>query len=311
MLVGPGHNEDAAVILPQPGKALVQSVDFLCPVVNDPFRFGQIAAANSLSDIYAMGGVPLSALNLLCFPFCTLDKRHAKAILDGGLSILNEAGCLLLGGHSVDDPIIKFGLSVTGLVDPHRILKNGAVCPGDYLVLTKALGTGILATALKARWPGSETAEDVIWRTCARLNRDAAQAASRMGLLAATDITGFGLAGHLLEMAEASGVHLRLDASAIPLLPQVADLSRQGLVPAGTHANRLYYGSRTRMDPSVPPHVADAVFDAQTSGGLVIAAAPAAVAELCARLTDAGDLAAVIGQAFEPGPDSLPLTLRA
>ena len=235
-----GDNEDAAVLSFPQGKALIQTVDFFTPVVNDPFRFGQIAAANALSDVYAMGGEPFSAMNIVCFPATCMPLDVLKEVLRGGLSKIREAGAAMAGGHSVEDAEIKYGLAVSGFVDPGRFASNRGLRPGDRLLLTKPVGTGVLATAVKANAPGSGQLEETIWRVASRLNAAPGQAIRTFALEAATDITGFGLGGHALEMSQASGWAVELTSEAVPLLPEALDLARQGYLPAGSHSNRRF-----------------------------------------------------------------------
>ena len=300
LLAGGAYHEDAAVLRVPPGKALVQSVDVLAPLVNDPARFGAIAAANALSDIYAMGGEPWCALNIAFFPTGCLDLAILRDMLQGGADMLREAGALLVGGHTVEDAEIRFGFSVTGIVDADAVAVNDALRPGDILLLTKPLGTGVLATALKARWEGWEESEEELWRWCARLNRGGARVIRELGLKAATDVTGFGLGGHLLEMARASGVSVRIDLDSLPLLPRVAEYAKNGLVPAAGHANRVYCRPWTRMRASVDEIREVVLFDPQSSGGLALAV-PAG------KLDRAEALLAAQGDAFWRIGSVLPL----
>jgi len=278
------------------GKALVQTVDFFTPVVNDPFRFGQIAAANALSDIYAMGGEPFSAMNIVCFPSKCMPLAILKEVLRGGFSKIKEAGAAMAGGHSVEDSEIKYGLAVSGVTDPGRFATNRGLRPGDMLLLTKPLGTGILATAVKAALPDSDRFEEAIWTVASRLNSVPGRLIREHGLLAATDVTGFGLGGHLLEMSKASGLEVELFAHAAPVIPDAYDLARQGFVPAGSHANRTYFAQGCVVSEDLDPLLLDLVFDAQTSGGLVLAVPEALVDSVSQALTEAGDLAAPIGR---------------
>ena len=280
-------------------KALVQTLDFFTPVVNDPYSFGLVSAANALSDVYAMGGEPWCAMNIVCFPGKGMSEDILAAILQGGADKLAEAGVVLAGGHSVDDPEIKFGLSVTGFVDARSFAANTGLEAGQQLLLTKPLGTGILATALKARWEGEEAIERQIVQTAARLNRGPARVIRELGLKAATDVTGFGLGGHLLEMANASGVRVRLWAEAIPALPQTRELAAMGLVPGGSHANRLHRQHETCVASGLDPFVLDLVFDAQTSGGMVLALAPEQMTDAVAMLAESGDDAYHIGEVLK------------
>jgi len=300
LLAGKAHHEDAAVLRVPPGKALVQSVDVLAPLVHDPARFGAIAAANALSDIYAMGGEPWCALNIAFFPTSCLDLEILRAMAQGGLDTLREAGALLVGGHTVDDAEIRFGFSVTGIVDADAVAVNDALRPGDVLLLTKPLGTGVLATALKARWEGWEESEEELWRWCSRLNRGGAYVIRELGLKAATDVTGFGLGGHLLEMARASGVNIRVELDSLPLLPRAADYAKNGLVPAASHANCAYYRPWMRTRVPTDDIRATLLFDAQSSGGLVLAVP-------VGKLGRAEEMLAAQGEPFWRIGDVLPL----
>lgn len=287
-----------------PGKALVQTVDVLAPVVNDARAFGRIAAANALSDVYALGGEPWSAMNICCFPTCLLgdDPDEILAgILRGGLEALVEAGAVLAGGHSVQDDELKFGLAVSGLIDPAHIAVNSGLRPGQRLILTKPIGTGVLSTALKACWDGWEEAEAALCRWCGRLNKAGGHLIATHRLSAATDITGFGLGGHLLEMARASEVCVAVDTENVPLLPQALEYARLGFIPSGSHANRLYCAAATEHAAPLDEALESLIFDAQTSGGLVLAVPPDLVEQVSAELLAAGDLAADIGEVL-PSP---------
>lgn len=296
LIAGQAVGEDAAVVRFPAGCALVQTVDFFTPIVNDPYRFGQIAAANALSDVYAMGGQPLAAMNIVCFPAKTMPLEILQDILRGGYDKVLEAGAVPAGGHSVEAAEIKYGLAVSGTIDPGRVATNAGLRPGDQLVLTKALGTGVLATAVKGRWEGADELERLVWETAGRLNAGGAAVIRELGLRGATDVTGFGLGGHLLEMCRASELDVELDVAAVPLLPQALELAGMGLVPAGSHANRHFCSSRVQVGPDVPPVLTDLIFDAQTSGGLVLAVPPDQLERARAMLLAGGDLAAVIGR---------------
>lgn len=291
-------NEDAAVVRPAFGKALVQTLDFFTPIVNDPFLFGQIAAANAFSDVYAMGGEPYTAMNIVCFPAKTMDTRILAAILKGGLSKIREAGAVMAGGHSVEDGEIKYGLSVTGLVDPDRFASNRGLAPGSALILTKPIGTGVLATALKGERPGSETFEALIGRWAARLNKAGAKVIAELGLSAATDITGFGLGGHALEMARASGVGIELSLEAVPFIPEAVAFASAGVLPGGSRANKTFCSRDVALEGDVDPVKVDLVFDAQTSGGLLLAVPEHQLDAARRMLLEAGDLAEVIGRSL-------------
>ncbi len=306
VLAGRARNEDAAVLRIPAGKAIVQTVDILTPIVSDPFHFGRIAAANALSDVYAMGGEPWCAMNIVCFPSTCEGKEGEQAlgnILRGGLNALREAGAVLVGGHTVEDQEIKYGLSVTGIIDPDIVAANDGLAPGDVLVLTKPLGTGVLSTAIKARWEGWEESEELLRRWCGKLNKGPAAVIRALRLRAATDITGFGLGGHVLEMALASGVAVEIDVRALPLLPRAEEYARDGLIPAGSHGNRRYWQEHVVVRPGVPPALESLAFDVQTSGGLVLAVPAPQVDEAVRLLHEQGDDAWIIGS-VTAGSDS-------
>ncbi len=300
---GFSNNEDAVLVKSPPaGLVLVQTVDILGPIGNSARLFGQTAAANALSDVYAMGGIPWSVMNVAAFPSPEADDASAPPIsvlgeiIRGAMEKVTEAGAILAGGHTLDDEFIKFGLAVTGAVDPQRATRNDALAPGDALILTKPLGTGILATAIKAKWPGFEEAEAEMYRWTTHLNANAAEVIRAMGLKAATDITGFGLAGHVLEMARGSGVAVELDASALPFMDQAEELASFGLIPAGTYRNRDHCACRTTVAASADELRALLAFDAQTSGGLLLAVPQERVQEACQRLAELGEPAFAVGR---------------
>ena len=305
VITGVAGSEDAGVYRLDEETALVQTLDFFTPIVDDPRIYGRVAAANALSDVYAMGGRPLTALNVVCFPFKKLGVEVLRNILKGGLDILREAGVALIGGHSVEDDEPKYGLSVTGLVHPDRIMTNNALNPGDRLILTKALGTGVIATALKAGLASSDAVDGMVRSMCT-LNRAASQVAVDFGVRACTDITGFGLVGHLVEMARASRCRIRISAGSVPLLAYAMEAASMGLVPAGTHANRSYSSAWTVMDPSISPETSDLLYDPQTSGGLILGISADRAADLEKALNDAGvDIVAEIGEVVGPDPEGL------
>lgn len=277
------------------GKALVQTLDFFTPIVNDPFRFGQIAAANSLSDVYAMGGEPYVAMNIVCFPIGEMDIQILREILRGGLTKIEEAGAVLVGGHSVQDKEIKYGLSVSGLVDPDHYATNAGLRPGDVLILTKPIGSGVLATSIKAQWDGCREHEEEVYRWASRLNRIPGEAVAAFGLKAATDVTGFGLGGHMLEMARASSCTVQIDVAAVPLMDHALDLVRVGLLPLGSHANKHFCHSTVSASPTLDPMLLDLMFDAQTSGGMVLGVPEERATEVGNWLREKGEMAAVIG----------------
>jgi selenide,water dikinase len=295
LLVGTNTADDAGVYRLSDDLALVQTVDFFAPVVDDPYWFGAIAAANALSDIYAMGGRPLTALNITAFPSGTLSLDVLAEILRGGAEKLREAGVTLVGGHTIEDPEPKYGLAVTGLIHPDRIITNAGARAGDRLVLTKPLGVGIATTAIK-RGVASDALRELVTVQMTTLNRPASEAMLEAGAHAATDITGFGLLGHLGEMALASGLAATIRAGAVPLLPGILELAGQGIVPGGTLSNLEWLGGRVTVDPSIGETLRLALGDAQTSGGLLIAIDPAVESALLEGLRWRGVLGTVIGE---------------
>ena len=274
--------------------ALVQSVDFFTPIVNDPTTYGRIAAANALSDIYAMGGRPITALNLIGFPKC-LGQEVLVAILTGGAEKVHEAGAVIVGGHTVDDDEPKYGLAVTGLVDPAKLITTADAKPGDRLILTKPIGTGILATALKGAVL-TEVAMDEAINGMMTLNRVASETMLSVGVHACTDITGFGLLGHTLELAQASKVGIVLDGESLPVYPQVLDMAGMGLIPEGSYNNRKHYLPGVVNRDDLKATVLDILTDPQTSGGLLISVAADKEDKLKQQLTAAGCSAWSIGQ---------------
>jgi len=292
-----------------PGKALVQTVDFFTPVVNDPYKFGRIAAANALSDVYAMGGEPWATMNIVCFPADKLPMSVLAEVLRGGNDAVEEAGAVPSGGHSVDDPEIKYGLAVSGAVDPGRFASNRGVRPDDVLILTKPVGTGVLATAVKGEMPGCEEMEDLLFQTCGKLNKTGGMIIRELGLTGATDITGFGLGGHMIELAEASGVTLELRMKDVPLLPGALDMASMGLLPAGSICNRKHYLPKVKVADGLDPIHFDLMFDAQTSGGLLLAVPPKLVDRALSMLEAAGETGAVVGRALAALPDAHPLSV--
>jgi selenide,water dikinase len=278
------------------GTALVQTVDFFTPIVDDPFVYGQIAAANALSDVYAMGGRPLTALAIAGFPKQELDRGVLKAIFAGGFDKLREAGVALLGGHTVQDAEVKFGYAVTGVVDPDRVWSNAGARPGDLLILTKPIGTGVIATAIKFQRVDPAAASDAI-ESMRMLNRAAAAVLADVGAArvhACTDITGFGLIGHASEVAAASDVTLRLQASTVPLFEGARALALRNR-PAGSATNEAYFGDKVEMAPTVDPVLASLLYDPQTSGGLLACVAAEAAPGLVAAFDAAGVRTAVVG----------------
>ena len=261
--------------------AIVQTCDFFTPILDDPYEFGQVAAANSLSDVYAMGGKPLIAMNIVCYP-CSLGMEALREILRGGAEKVWESGALLVGGHSVDDREPKYGLSVTGIVHPDRVVLNRGALPGDAIVLTKPLGTGIVSTALMADLADSQ-AQRRLYQVMSALNDKASQAMLEVGAHACTDITGFGFLGHLMEMAEASGVSLEVHAGQIPVIEGALEYAQMGLIPGGLRRNQDFLAGKVEAT-DVDQSVLEVMFDPQTSGGLLIAVAPDRADDLVGRL---------------------------
>lgn len=268
LLVGVETSDDAAVYQINDEQAVIQTLDFFTPVVDDPYLFGQIAAANSLSDVYAMGGTPTLALNIVGFPTC-LDIEILGEILRGGADKVKEAGALLVGGHSINDNEPKYGLSVMGMVHPDAVLKNANAKPGDVLILTKPIGLGILNTCMKEDMLSESQMAGAI--ECMKtLNKDAALEMIKLAPNACTDITGFGLLGHVYEMAEGSGVDIDLYYDQIPVLEGAVEFAKMGMVPAGTYRNRDHVGGGAVLSETLPDHASDILYDPQTSGGLLI-----------------------------------------
>jgi selenide,water dikinase len=302
VLVGFDTADDAGVYKISPSQALVQTVDFFTPIVDDPYTFGQIAATNSLSDVYAMGGRPLSALAVVCFP----DKGDLdilEQILAGGLAKMMEAGCAVIGGHSVRDPEIKFGYAVTGTIHPDRVWANATAREGDRLILTKSLGTGVISTAIK-RGEALQSWIEAAVKSMTTLNAKAAEVAARFKVHAATDVTGFGLVGHLREVARGSGVSVRLHASRLPILEGAADCVRAGFIPGGLNANRDFAECEVGYGGEISPEIKTLLYDPQTAGGLLLSVAAEDALALESELKTAGSPAAEIGEIV---PDGKPL----
>jgi selenide,water dikinase len=315
VLIGFDHADDAGVYLLTPETALVQTVDFFTPIVDDPYTFGQIAATNALSDVYAMGGKPLTALALVCFPDKG-DLEILERILAGGLSKMIEAGCTVVGGHSIRDDETKFGYSVTGVIHPKRVLANNGAQPGDKLLFTKALGTGVISTAIKKGVAKQDWIDGAV-KSMTTLNKTAAEVITKarvgtgvppvqaerssaanasFAVHALTDVTGFGLIGHAREMALASNVSLVFESANIPVLEGALDCIRAGYIPGGLKANRDFAECLVGYDESVPADIRTLLFDPQTAGGLLIAVAAEDAALLTQALQDAGVPAVEIGK---------------
>jgi len=299
LIVGLKDADDAGVYRLNDDLAIIQTVDFITPIVDDPYDFGRIAAANSLSDVYAMGGRPLTAMNIVCFPGDKLEIEVLKEILAGALASLEKAGAVMIGGHSIKDDELKFGLSVTGTIHPDKVITKGGAKIGDRLILTKPLGTGILNTALKANLLDDKAEKNLV-EQMAQLNKEASEAMVSLGASACTDVTGFGLMGHACEMAEKSGVSLRIKGSDIPFMEDVVKWAEAGMIPAGLHTNRDFRRSMVSVADSLPRWLEDAIYDPQTSGGLLIAVQEKRVEEMLAEIKEAGySRAVVIGEVVE------------
>ncbi len=298
MLVGIDTSDDAGVYKISPDMALVQTLDFLTPVTNSPYEFGQIAAANSLSDVYAMGGTPLTAMNIVCFSCDELDEDILSETLKGGMDKINESGAVLVGGHSVDDKEFKYGLSVTGMVHPKKIWTNNGLGSGEALILTKPLGSGIIATAIKAKLANNDISNNA-FRVMSKLNKDAAEVLKEFKVNACTDITGFGLGGHLFEMAKASKKKIILFSKKVPVIAGVKEFAMMGMIPAGAHKNRKFCQADLKIDSSVGRVHQDIIFDPQTSGGLVASIKKEEADLCCSKLIKAGVQAEIIGEVNE------------
>jgi selenide,water dikinase len=299
VLVGMETSDDAGVYQLNDEVALVQTVDFFTPIVDDPFTFGQIAVANALSDVYAMGGAPLTGMNLVAFPIKTLSPSILKEILLGGLSKMKEAGVALVGGHTIEDPEIKYGLAVTGLIHPKKILTNARAESGDILVLTKPLGTGIIATALKAGMASEEAVRKIV-ESMVTLNRTASEEMKKFGAHACTDITGFSFIGHALEMAMASQVGMVIQSKTVPIFPQAMEYAKLGLIPGGAHSNREFFSCKVEVHSDVPDLLMDIFYDPQTSGGLLISLPPNEAEKLVTTLKKEGHThSCIVGEVVE------------
>jgi selenide,water dikinase len=275
--------EDAGIFKLTPELAIVQTVDFFTPIVDDPYDFGRIAVANSLSDVYAMGGKPITALNIVCFPKDSMDFSILREVLKGGLDMMHEAGVILLGGHTVDDPELKYGLSVTGTIHPAKVIHNNGARPGDALILTKPLGTGIISTAIKGGEASKEAIASVV-KSMTALNKTASEVMLETGVDACKDITGFGLLGHAAEMIEGTGLGMVVSAAAVPAFPEAKEYYDMGFVPGGLSRNRDYRKNMVDMSPGIPDFLQDILYDPQTSGGLLIAVNKAKVKSLLNNL---------------------------
>lgn len=305
VLIGHERFDDAGVYRVAPDLALIQTVDFFTPIVDDPYDYGQIAAANALSDVYAMGGVPRTALNLVCWPPTGLDPEILGQILRGGADMAHQAGCALIGGHSVQDEELKYGLAITGTAHPDEIVTNADARVGDALILTKPLGTGILTTALKNQEIDADGIVEAV-AAMKQLNGPAMTIAQEAGVHAATDITGFGLLGHGTQLAEASGVTLEIVSDSVAVFDGAIELALGGNIPGGGVENRKFFGPRVQIAESVPEALRLVAFDPQTSGGLLMTVPLDGAENLAARLRDAGYTeAGTIGSVVSRGDHSI------
>jgi selenide, water dikinase len=295
LIVGLQSPDDAGVYKLDSKTALIQTLDFLTPVTDSPYEFGQIAAANSLSDVYAMGGTPITVMNIVCFPGSDMDESVLTETLKGGLEKINESGATLVGGHTVDDPEFKYGLSVTGIVHPDKVLTNAQAKNKDSIILTKPVGTGIMSTAIKARKANKKDIEEVV-NVMSMLNKTAADVMNQCKVHACTDVTGFGLAGHLLEMAKGSKKQIDLFTKKVPLLKNVLDFANMGIIPGGANKNRKFFQKFTQVDKGVDKAILDLMFDPQTSGGLLISLEKNESKKFVERMKSAGQKAWMIGE---------------
>jgi selenide,water dikinase len=302
VIVGLEHADDAGVYKISDDLALIQTVDFFTPIVDDPYAFGQIAAANALSDVYAMGGTPKTAMNLVAFPVKEMELAVLRQIIQGGIDKLAEAEVVLIGGHSIEDKELKYGLSVTGVAHPSRVITKKGMRSGDRLILTKPLGTGIVNTAIKAGMASVELT-DKVTRLMAALNREAAGIMLNFDISACTDVTGFGLLGHLAEMVYGSGKGARIFSRQVPVIAEALEFGSMGLIPAGAHKNREFRESMLAFAKTVERSLQDVLVDPQTSGGLLIAVSANQATGLIKALKDAGiGDAARIGEVLS-GPE--------
>lgn len=304
LLVGIETADDAGVYLVREDLALVQTVDFFTPIVDDPFDYGRIAALNSINDVWAMGGTPITALAITCFPKKGLDFSILAEIMRGGLDILTENNVALLGGHSVDDPQIMFGYAVTGTIHPDKVITNRGARTGDMLILTKPIGTGVVSTGIKFGKASAEVMQASL-STMLLAGREAAAAMQEFGAHGATDVTGFALAGHAWEMARASRVTIEIEAASVPLIPGALALAAQGLLTSGDKTNRRYVGEDIEISDGVGKELASLLFDPQTAGGLLISIAAARADALLAHLRERYPDAAFIGRVREHGAHSI------
>lgn len=296
LIAGIERAEDAGIYKLSDELAIVQTIDFFTPIVDDPYTFGQIAVANALSDVYAKGGKPLTAMNVVCFPIKTMDISILRDILRGGLARMHEAGVILVGGHSVEDAELKYGLSVTGVIHPLKVVLNTGAKAGDRLILTKPLGTGIISTAIKGGVAGKQAVKKII-KCMITLNKKASELMMRFGVNACTDITGFGLLGHACEMIQGSDVGMVIDSNAVPFFPEAKVLAEMGFIPGGTQRNRDFRINMVEISRDIPVYLPDILFDPQTSGGLLISVSGSKAALLLEKMHKSGiKEASIIGE---------------
>lgn len=300
LIVGIETADDAGVYRLSEDLALVQTVDFFTPIVDDPFDYGRIAALNSINDVWAMGGTPLTALAVTCFPKKGVEFSILAEIMRGGLQVLTENKVALVGGHSVDNQQIMFGYAVTGTIDPHRVVTNRGARAGDALILTKPLGTGVVSTGIKFG-KASEEVMRASLQTMLLAGREAARMMVEAGATSATDVTGFALLGHAWEMARASGITLEIESARVPLIPGALELASAGLLTSGDKSNRAYVGADVKLGGGVGKEVASLLFDPQTAGGLLISVAAERAEELLANLREKYADASLIGRVRERG----------
>ncbi len=298
LLVGIKSADDAGVYKLTEELAIINTLDFFPPIIDDPYTFGQIAAVNALSDVYAMGGVPRLAMNIVAFP-AGLDLSILEEIINGSMNKLSEAGVLLVGGHSIEDKEIKYGLSVTGLVHPKKVITNAGAKPGDMLILTKPIGVGVITTALKRRKIEPDEVKDAI-DSMKALNDKASLIMQEVGVNACTDITGFGLLGHAMEMAEASNMAMTFKVKEIPFFPKAVELVKKSANhPKTIKSNKEYLANKIRIADDIKPEYENLLHDPQTSGGLLISVSPEKFQNLLERLSSAGVQASVVGEVAE------------
>ena len=299
LIVGMERGDDAGVYKLREDLAIIQTLDFFTPIVDDPYTFGQVAVANSLSDVYAMGGKPVVAMNIICFPINKMDISILQEVLKGGLAKMREAEVLLVGGHSVEDDELKYGLSVTGIVHPEKVWGNQGAIAGDRIVLTKALGSGIISTALKGKAVDQGLVDKCI-EVMTSLNKRASELMKAVDIHACTDITGFGLLGHVCEMIEGSDVGMVIDSSAVPYFHEVIKLVEMGMVAGGLHRNKKFRMHMVDVAPHVPDYVIDIFFDPQTSGGLLFSLPEDQAEDIVKKMHAEGiEDAAIVGEVTE------------